>query len=152
MRGTLGRASFGFIGAVTLVAAGCATIRPYDPGPGKRVAASVPQSTYLSGGAVNVTISNLSDVSLSYPDGFCKTALQRQAGTGWITVSAPAVCPVSLGLLDPGQTVVYRYRLPSGVAVGIYRLTMPMPVPDEATAGEPELLTPAFKVEISSSQ
>jgi len=50
-------------------------MRVYDPGPGKRVAASVAQDTYLSGESVNVTISNLSDVTLLYPDGFCKTAL-----------------------------------------------------------------------------
>jgi hypothetical protein len=147
MRGTLGRLNLGFVAAFTLIASGCATMRPYDPGPGKRIAAGVVQDTYRSGESVNVTISNLSDVSLVYPDGFCKTELQRRDGTTWKTVSdASAGCSVALGFLDPGQTVVHQYRLPKGVAVGTYRLTMPMPMSEEDVAPEPELQTPPFKV------
>lgn len=153
MLGTLGRVSLGFIAVSTLIASGCLSLRPYDPGPGKRVAASVVQNTFLSGQPVNVTVANLSDVTLFYPDGFCKTKLQRQQGTEWMTVPDPAVgCPIELGFLEPGQAVVHQYRLPKGVAVGTYRLTMPMPRPEEATAPEPELLTPTFTVESSSSQ
>lgn len=151
MRGTLGQANLGFFAAFTLIASGCLTISAYDPGPGKRVAASVVQGTFLSGEPVNVTISNLSDVTLFYPDGFCKTELQRRDGTGWMTVPDPSVgCPIALDFLEPGQTVVHQYRLPKGVAVGTYRLSMPMPMPEEAAAPEPELLTPTFKVESSS--
>jgi hypothetical protein len=153
MRGTLGRVNLGVVAAVTLTATGCVTLRPYDPGPGKRVAAIVPQDTYRSGEPVNVTISNLSEVTLFYPDNWCKTELQRKDGNAWMTLSdATHKCPVSLGFLEPGQTVVVQYHLPKGVAVGTYRLTMPMPVPDEAAAPEPELLTPPFRVQIASSQ
>jgi hypothetical protein len=153
MRGTLGRANLGLFAAFTLIASGCLTMRAYDPGPGKRVAASVVHNTFLSGERVNVTVSNLSEVTLFYPDGFCKTRLQRRDGAAWMTVPDPAVgCPSELDFLDPGQTVVHQYRLPKGVAVGTYRLTMPMPMPEEATAPEPELLTPTFTVESSSSQ
>lgn len=153
MRGTLGRANLGFLAALTLIVSGCLSLRPYDPGPGKRVAASVVQDRFLSGEPVNITIANLSDVTLYYPDGFCKTKLQRRDGTGWMTVPAPAVgCPIALGFLDPGQAVVHQFRLPKGVAVGTYRLIMPMPKPEEETAPEPELLTPTFKVENSSAQ
>jgi hypothetical protein len=153
MRGTLGRSNLGFFAAFTLIASGCISLRPYDPGPGKRVAASVVQDTFVSGEPVNVTIANLSEVTLFYPDGFCKTRLQRKDGTQWMTVPDPSVgCPIQLGFLEPGQTVVHQYRLPEGVAVGTYRLTMPMPMPEEATAPEPELLTPTFKVEGSSAQ
>ena len=53
---------------------------------------------------------------------------------------------IALKALDP------QAGLPKGVAVGTYRLTMPMPVPDEATAREPELLTPPFRVQVASSQ
>ena len=149
MRGTLGRANLGFI-ALTLIASGCLTIRVYDPGPGKRVAASVAQDTFVSGESVNVTISNLSGVALVYPDGFCKTKLQKRDGTLWRAVSDPAAgCPIELGFLEPGQTVVHPFRLPKGVAVGTYRLAIPMPVPEEATGPEPELLTPTFKVQNS---
>lgn len=168
MRGTLGRANLGFIGAIALIATGCVTLRPYDPGPGKRVMVSVPQSTYVSGGAVNLTISNMSEFSLAYPDSFCTTALQKKSGSDWITVSPPPTrCPSSRGFLDPGQTVVYQFSLPKDVGAGLYRLTLPMPVPvpdssvaedaipddaiaGEAAAGKQELLTPAFKVETPS--
>ena len=151
MRGTLGRGNLGFFAAVTLVASGCLTIRPYDPGPGKRVVASVVQDTYLSGESINVTISNLSDVTLFYRDGFCKPELQRRDGLAWKTVSEnSAACAGAPGFLDPGQTVVHQYRLPKGVAVGTYRLTMPMPAPEEEEAApQPELQTPVFKVQAS---
>ena len=151
MRGTLGRQNLGFFAAFTLIASGCVTMRPYDPGPGKRVAADVVQDTYRSGESVNVTISNLSDVSLVYPDGFCQTELQRRDGATWKTVSDPSAgCSVALGFLDPGQTIVRQYRLPKGVAVGTYRLTMPMPVPEEDAEPDQELQTPAFKVSAPS--
>ena len=153
MWGTLGRVNLGFVAVFTLIASGCVTMRPYDPGPGKRVAAGVVQDTYLSGESVNVTISNLSDVTLFYPDRFCKAVLQRRDGTTWKTVSGPTVaCSIPLGFLDPGQTVVHQYRLPQGVAVGTYRLAMPMPVPEpeEDISPKPELQSPTFKVETSS--
>jgi hypothetical protein len=147
MRGTLGRVNLGFFAVFTLIAWGCATMRPYDPGPGKRVVAGVVQDAYLSGASVNVTISNLSDVTLFYPDGFCKTELQKRDGTMWKTVQGPSACSIALGILDPGQTVVHRYRLPKGAAVGTYRLTMPMPVAEQDATPEPELQTPTFKVQ-----
>jgi hypothetical protein len=155
MRGTLGRVNLGFFAVFTVIASGCVTMRPYDPGPGKRVAAAFVQDTFLSGESVNVTISNLSDVTLYYPDRFCKTVLQKMDGSEWKTVSGPpAACSVALGFLDPGQTVVHQYRLPQGVAVGTYRLTMPMPLPapeeEESAAAEPELQSPTFKVQTSS--
>ena len=151
MRATLGRVNLGFFAAFALIASGCVTM-PYDPGPGKRVAAGFVQDTYLSGQSVNVTISNLSDVTLYYPDRFCKTVLQKRDGGKWETVSGPSACSVALGFLDPGQTVVHQYRLPQGAAVGTYRLTMPMPVPEpeEDISPKPELQSPTFKVETSS--
>jgi hypothetical protein len=167
MRGTLGRANLGFVTAIASIATGCVTLRPYDPGPGKRVMVSVPQSTYVSGGAVNLTISNLSEVSLAYPDRFCTTALQKKSGDAWITVSPPPTrCASSRDFLDPGQTIVYRFALPKDVGEGMYRLTLPMPTPvpdnlltdydaiadDPVVAEKQELLTPAFKVESGSTR
>ena len=151
MRGTLGRANLGLFAVFTLIASGCASLRPYDPGPGKRVAAGFAQDTYLSGESVNITIANLSDVTLFYPDAFCKTQLQRKSGKAWLKVTdQPASCPPSLGFLEPGQTVVHQFRLPQGIAVGTYRFILPMPVPDDETVREPELLTPAFQIASSS--
>ena len=147
MRGTFRRANLGLIAAVTLIASGCASLRPYDPGPGKRVAADVAQNAFAPGEPVNVTISNLSEVPLFYPDGFCKTELQRRDGNSWVTVSEPAAgCAAADDFLDPGQTVVHEYRLPAGIAEGFYRLAISTPRPEEQTHPEPELLTSAFRV------
>ena len=41
MRGTLGQVNLGIVAAITLTATGCLTLRPYDPGPGKRVAGCI---------------------------------------------------------------------------------------------------------------
>jgi hypothetical protein len=151
MRATLGRANLSFFAAFTLIASGCLSLRPYDPGPGRRVAARVPQEIYRLGEPINVTISNLSDVTLFYPDGFCRTQLQKRDGSLWRPISDPSVgCPVERGFLDPGQTVVHQFRLPKGVAGGTYRFAIPMPTLEEATGPEPELLTPAFSVQDSS--
>ena len=145
----LGSGNLGFVVAIGLLT-GCASMRPYDPGPGKRVAASVVQDSYTSGTPVNITIANLSDVMLFYPDGFCRTRLQKQDRGGWLTVSDPAkVCPAELGFLEPGQAVVHQFRLPEAITDGIYRVALPMPVPDEANGPELELVTPTFKVERS---
>src|SRR2546423_11298654 len=146
MSGTLGRASLGFFAAFAMIAAGCASMRPYDPGPGKRVAAHVPEETYLSGEPVNVTISNLSDVTLFYADGFCKTKLQKRDGSLWRPVSDPSVgCPIQLGFLEPGQSVVHQFRLPKGVDVGHNPSPKAIPFPIEASAPDPKPLTPPFK-------
>jgi len=59
-------------------------------------------------------------------------------------------CPPALDFLEPGQTLVHQYQLPQGIAMGTYRLAIPMPVPEEATKPEPELLTPVFTVARSS--
>jgi len=119
----------------------------YDPGPGKRVTAFFAQDTYLSGSPVNVTIANLSELTLFYPDGFCKTELQRKDPAGWMTVSKLSnSCPAAHNFLEPGQSLVHQYQLPPGIAMGTYRLVIPMPVPEEATKPEPELLTPVFTV------
>ena len=156
MRGTFGRQNLSLLAAFTLIASGCASMRPYDPGPGKRVEAAVIQDTYLSGESINVTIANLSDVTLFYPDGFCKTELQRKSGASWVTVAAAAKsCTTELGFLDPGQAVVHQFRLPEGVAGGIYRLTMPTPTPEKTPAPnadlvlapDTQLVSPAFRVE-----
>jgi hypothetical protein len=121
-------------------------LRPFDPGPGKRVAASIAQQTYVSGQPVNITIANLSEVTLVYPNGFCKAALQRRDGAAWMTIPNPSKgCPIALDFLEPGQSVVHQFHLPKGVAGGTYRLTLPMPVPEEAGERETELLTPSFR-------
>ena len=90
MRATLERANLGLFVAIVVIATGCVSLRPYDPGPGRRVAASVTQERYVSGEAVNITIANLSEVTLFYPDGFCSTQLQRKENGGWLTVSDPS--------------------------------------------------------------
>jgi hypothetical protein len=152
MRGTLGRANLGLFAALTLIVSGCASMRPYDPGPGRRAAAGVVRDAYLPGEPINVTIANLSEVILFYPDRFCKTELQRKEQGGWLTVVKPSkTCPETLGFLDPSQTVVQQFQLPAGIEGGTYRFAMPMPLPDEATGPEPKLVTPTFRVEAAST-
>jgi hypothetical protein len=147
MRGTPGLKNLGFFATLALAASGCVSMRPYDPGPGKRVAAAVVQDSYLSGESINVTISNLSEVTLYYPDRFCKTELQKKDGTAWKTVSGTGVsCTSTSDFLDPRQSVVHQFLLPKGVAVGTYRLSMPMPVAYDVAAPEPALQTPPFTV------
>lgn len=153
MRGTL-RANLGVLMLVTIGMSACASLRPYDPGPGKRVAAFFPKETYKLGEPVNVTIANLSEVALFYPNNFCKAKLQKQSGASWTTVSEPKDgCPVALGFLDPGQTVVHKFELPQDLGGGIFRFAMPMPVPDDsAQTKEPEFVTPTFRVQETPHQ
>jgi hypothetical protein len=145
----LARVNLGIYVAIMVSALACASLRPYDPGPGKRVAAFFPKDIYRLGERVNVTIANLSEVSLFYPNNFCKAKLQKMSGASWLTVSEPKdACPISLGFLDPGQTVVHAFDLPRTVGGGVYRFAMPMPVPDDSAAvREPDFVTPVFKVE-----
>jgi hypothetical protein len=153
MRGMLGRVNLGLLMTVTVIVSACASLRPYDPGPGKRVAAFFPKETYRLGEPVNITIANLSDISLFYPNDFCKAKLQKQSGASWTTVSEPkGGCSIALGFLDPGQTVVHSFALPQNVGGGTYRFAMPMPVPDDSAAAEPEFVTPAFRVQDGQSQ
>lgn len=154
MRGMLGRANLGLLVSVTLIVSACASLRPYDPGPGKRVAAFFPKEIYRSGEPVNITIANLSDISLFYPNNFCKAKLQKMSGSSWTTVSEPKDgCPIALGFLDPGQTVVHAFRLPHDVGGGVFRFAMPMPAPDDAAEVETtELVTPTFKVQDTPHQ
>lgn len=146
MRG-MAAASLG-LGAITLMTSGCASLRPYDPGPGRRVTASVLDAAYLPGEPVNVTIANRSDVELLYPNGFCKTELQMKDRGGWVNVPRPSArCPIEVGFLDPNQTVVHQFHLPSDLAVGTYRFSIPMPVPEEPDAREAPLITPSFMIQ-----
>ena len=148
MRRALGRVNLATYMVVAVIVSACASLRPYDPGPGKRVAAFFPKDIYRLGEPVNITIANLSEVSLFYPNNFCAAKLQKMSGASWTTVSEPkGGCPVALGFLDPGQTVVHSFQLPQTVGSGVYRFAMPMPVPDDSAAKEPEFVTPAFKVE-----
>jgi uncharacterized protein YceK len=146
----LGSMNLSLFMGITLTLSGCASMRPYDPGPGKRAAAALVEDTYTSGAPVNITIANLSGVYLFYPDGFCSTRLQKKDRGGWVTVSDPSkTCSVEAAFLEPGQAVVHQFRLPEGITDGVYRVALPMPIPDEATQPEPELITPIFKVERS---
>ena len=147
MRGMLGRVNLGFFVVVAFITSGCMSLRPYDPGPGKRVAAFFPKESYRIGEPVNITIANMSEISLFYPNNFCKAKLQKMTGTSWLTVSEPKRgCPIALGFLDPGQTVVHAFELPHDVGSGTFRFAMPAPLPDDSAAVEAEFVTPAFRV------
>ena len=155
MRGMLGRVNLGFLMVVMVGMSACIPLRPYDPGPGKRVAAFFPKETYRLGEPVNITIANLSEISLFYPNNFCKAKLQKQTGASWTTVSEPGgSCPIAEGLLDPGQTVVHAFQLPQDIGSGTFRFAMPMPAPDDSTEAvtESEFVTPTFRVQETPHQ
>jgi hypothetical protein len=130
-----------------LMGSACSGNQLVDPGPGKRVAASIPQAAYVSGESVSVAITNVSSVPLVYPIGFCKTILQRREGaTDWITVLEPSDgCPLAIGFLGPERSVSHQYVLPQ-LPTGTYRLAMPMPYPQGSTTPEGELTSPPFSV------
>jgi hypothetical protein len=136
---------FGCLAACAVVASACAGNGVSDPGPGKRVQATLPKENYVSGEIV-VNVRNLSDLQLTYPYGFCKTELQRAQGPDWITVLVPDGCALAIGYLKAGQTVPTEFRLPADLAAGVYRLIMPMPVPSGATSPDTPLASPAFTV------
>ncbi len=129
-----------------LAGAGCSG--SFVTEPGKRVDVTLAKDAYASGDTVIATIRNVSDVTLTYPYGFCKTALQRQQQGGqWTTVSVPpGGCPFALGILGPGESVPQRYVLAGAIQPGVYRLAMPSPVPKGTTAASPDVTTPPFSV------
>ena len=144
---TVLRRPFALLATLMLAAFGCGGSLATDPGPGKRVDVTVAKDAYISGDTVIAIVKNVSDVTLTYPYGFCKTALQRQLGGEWTTASPPSDgCPLALGLLGPGASVPQAYLLPSDVSPGLYRLTMPSPVPKDAQTPEPDLTTPPFSI------
>ena len=136
------------IAAVAFAATACAGTGISDPGPGKRVIATVDRSDYLAGQKISVTATNVSIVSLEYPIGFCKIVLEREDAAGWTPVVVPEGCPLAIAFLGPRQAVTLQYVLPTGLTTGTYRLSMPMPVPKWGTSPpEPALLTPTFKID-----
>ena len=80
MRGTLGRANLGLIAASTLIVSACASMRPYDPGPGRRAAAGVVRDAYLPGEPINVTTLNLSAGVLTGTDVITVSGLTTWSG------------------------------------------------------------------------
>jgi hypothetical protein len=133
-------------GALLLLATGCSTNRLTDPGPGKRVEATLREATYVAGQSIDIRIKNLSDLTLQYPYAFCKIELERQENAGWVTVASPDGCTYVLGYLGAGQIVAQAYRLPPVVPAGTYRLTMAMPWLAGETVEEPRLTSPSFQI------
>ncbi len=136
------------IAVVSIAAAGCASSGLTDPGPGKRVVATVDRTNYLAGQTISIKATNLSFVSLEYPIGFCKIILEREEAADWTPVYVPDGCPLALAVLGPHHTVSIEYLLPTGLTAGTYRLSMPMPVPSWGTSPpEPSLVTSPFRVD-----
>jgi hypothetical protein len=127
--------------------AGCAGTGLSDPGPGKRVDVTVSKSGYASGETVDVTVKNVSNLTLTYPLVFCKTELQREVSSTWTTVQVPSDgCRLALAILEARQSTINKYVLPTSLPSGIYRLAMPTPTPENAKTAEPPLTTPSFSV------
>lgn len=134
------------VGIASVAATACASSGVSDPGPGKRVVATVDRGDYLAGQKVGVIVTNLSDLSLEYPLNFCAVVLEREDATGWTPVVVPEGCLLAIAYLGPYRTATLQYALPTGVTSGTYRLTMAMPVPKGSTTPEPRLVTPTFRI------
>ena len=107
-----------------------------DPGPGHRVRVTIAKTDYYTGDTIHVDVRNLSDVSLTFPGGFCPAVLQASTGGGWTTVSALHGCPLSLEMLGARGRVSFEMPVPNGLQ-GYYRLLLPAPIPADAAADAP---------------
>lgn len=143
----------GYLSLAVVMGSACGGTGVLDPGPGKRVEAQVAQEIYYSGQDVVVTIRNVSGITLDYNYGFCPAKLQRlEPDDAWTDVGAPPDgCPLALGILGPGQSVPFQFHLTDAITIGQYRFALPMPHLRDATAPEPDLLTPPFVVNPGTS-
>lgn len=132
--------------AVGMVTPSCSGGFVNAPDPNPNVQVTLQKQSYVSSDTVTVWVRNVSTATLTYPYGFCKTELQEERGTDWITVTTPSDgCPLALGLLGPGATVPNRYVLPPNLTPGRYRLSMPSPRAD-GSPPQPPLPSPSFSV------
>ena len=129
-----------------VIASACASNDLMDPGPAKRVEIFIAQDKYFAGDRVLFTVKNISSLKLTYPYQFCKMELQEQQASGWVTVLVPDGCPLAIAFLDGGTSVSQEYHLPFDLPQNTYRISMPMPVPEGATAPIVRLTTPPFLV------
>lgn len=128
-----------------LSAMACSPTTINDPGPAGRVEVKLNRQSYAVGDTIELIVTNVSQLALVYPVGFCRTSLQRQQGDVWSTVDSPAEgCPLALGLLGPGQSVPHRYVVPRDLPTGRYWLVMPLPIPRDAPAPGTSLTSPSF--------
>ena len=114
-----------------------------DPGPGRRVQVTIAKTEYYTGDTIHIDVKNLSDLSLTFPGGFCPAVLEESTGGGWTTISAPHGCPLSLEYLGAHGRVSFEMPVPNGLQ-GYYRILLPAPIPANAAAEAP--LTAEFSV------
>ena len=136
-----------FSGLALIACAGSMT----DPGPGKRVQLAIARQSYQPGDTVSITVTNVSDVQLTYPGDYCPKELQRSEGGTWTHVSLPDSaqgCPLSVGTLGPHAQQSVSVPLPSELTTDTYRIALPAPTVDitNPNLAEPPLLTPEFTV------
>ena len=130
---------------LTLTAMACGSATINDPGPAGRVQVKLNRPGYATGDTIELTVTNVSQIELVYPVGFCRTLLQREQGDAWSTVNSPAEgCPLALSLLGAGQSTLHLYVVPRDLPTGYYRLVMPLPIPRDAPAPDTSLVSPTF--------
>lgn len=147
------RQIFMLLTTTTLLGTACAG-NVSDPGPGKRVQATLTKDAYLPGEAVTYVLKNVSNISVEYAGSRCRSVLQGQQKDGsWSTVDGPAkLCTLELAYLGAGRSVPLGYRLPQNLPAGLYRVALPEPTienaPGPANGQRPALnvTTPPFSV------
>lgn len=113
-----------------------------DPGAGHRVKATIAKTDYYTGDTIRVDVTNLSDIELTYPGGFCPPVLQEFRRGEWVSFPNAGACPLSLGLLGAHGNVTFEMPVPDGLQ-GHYRLLLPAPIPMDGPSEAP------LKVEFS---
>jgi len=138
--------SFVFFTAIALAATACSSSLT-DPGAGHRVQATIAKTNYYTGDTIHVDVRNLSDLSLTFPGGFCPAVLQESTGSDWTTISAPQGCPLSIAVLGPHGRASFEMPVPDGLQ-GYYRIELPTPIPPNAAPEAP--LTVEFFVNLNA--
>lgn len=131
--------------------AGCSGSNLTNPDGTPRVGVTLDRALYFPGDSMVVVVRNEGSQTVLHGMGFCPVRLERQESGTWVVVPTPqSACPLALVALAPGASTTVRYQLPTGLAVGTYRLELPAPVVDAKGVTEPggPLLTPAFGVHV----
>jgi hypothetical protein len=83
---------------------------------------------YAAGDAVEVTITNVSDVTIVGNP--CPWELQRRTAGGWETAAGNSLCVGVMEYLEPGESLTTQVLIPNGIEDGSYRVHFPAVAPE----------------------
>jgi hypothetical protein len=118
-------------------------------GAGSRLSVSIPESSYVAGATIPVSVANETETVVEFSSLRCGIFLEgrREADGSWVTVMPPqSVCTMDIRPLSPGQSALTMYRTDSTLGPGAYRLAVPAPIPQGETATQ-TFYSPSFQLE-----